>query len=213
MELFKKLIDTARILNNPETGCPWDIKQNFETLQKFILEEACELIDAVDQNDDKEIIEELGDVLYVVIFYCIIAEKEGRFTVSDVIEAERKKLISRHPHVFGEEKARDIEDVKRIWNQAKRKEKSHRTSLFDGVPKSLSALARTQKILSKLIDHEYEELKRIKGQEVFSQDQLGESLLGLVFQAENLGLDAEKSLRKALDQLEKQVKDQEKNRV
>lgn len=213
MDFFKSLMDVAYRLNDPKTGCPWDIKQNFESLQKFILEEACELVDAVDSNDDKEIIEELGDVLYVVLFYCVVAEKEGRFTLEDVINHEKKKLISRHPHVFGDKTAKNPEEVKKIWQEVKKKEKASRSSLFEGIPKTLSSLARAQKMLSMLIDHEYQELKILASKEEFSQEQLGEKFLKLILKAEHLGLDAEKALRGALNNLEDTVNTKKKTSV
>ncbi len=199
---FKKLLDVAYQLNDPESGCPWDVKQNFESLQKFILEEACELVDAVDLDDDKEIVEELGDLLYVVIFYAMVAEKEKRFTLEDVLCQERKKLVSRHPHVFGDKKANSSEDVKQIWEEVKAKEKAHRKSIFEGIPKTLSSLARAQKMISKIIEQEYQDLKEKHLEDNLTEEGLGKTILNLVLKAEHLGLDAEKSLRQALKKLE-----------
>lgn len=201
MKNFKELITVAKKLNDPETGCPWDIKQTFSSLQKFILEESFELVEAVDSENDKEILEELGDVLYVVIFYCMVAMRENRFTLDEVLQAQKEKLVRRHPHVFGDKKVKSADEVNAIWQEVKKEEKPERQSIFEGIPKSLHALARAQKMLSKLIDHEYEVLEKIQGEE----NDLGRKLLHLVYQAEQEGLDAEKSLREALKMIEKRM--------
>lgn len=201
MKVFKELIEVSDRLNNPNTGCPWDIKQTFASLQKYILEEACELIDAVDSGDLDEMVEELGDVLYVVIFYCKVAEREGSFTLEKVLEVLKEKLVRRHPHVFGEIECSSSEDVEVVWKRVKQKEKGHRASALEGIPKSLTALARAQKILSKLIEHECEEIITTSKQ-VIDEEGLGEQMIDLVLRAERHGLDAEKALRKALSKYE-----------
>jgi len=209
MKAFDDLIEVARRLNDPEKGCPWDIKQTFSSLQKYILEEACELIDAVDDNEDKAIIEELGDVLYVVIFYCKVAEREKRFSLDQVLEVLQEKLIRRHPHVFAEAACKTPQEVERQWDEIKQVEKKERTSALDGIPRSLTALARAQKILAKLVHHENKELQEM----VLVQpgnDCLGEQMIQLVLQAEKQGLDAEKILRQVLVKYEDAFKRLEK---
>ena len=104
MKAFDELLDVARTLNG-EKGCPWDIKQTFFSLQPYVIEEAHELVEAVDRGDDQEIVEELGDLLYTVVFYAKVAEREKRFTMEDILNCEKEKLIRRHPHVFGEVEA------------------------------------------------------------------------------------------------------------
>jgi MazG family protein len=201
MKAFQELIEVSNRLNDPHTGCPWDIKQTFTSLQKYILEEACELIDAVDVLDIDNMIEELGDVLYVVIFYCKVAEREQTFTLEKVLEVLKEKLMRRHPHVFGELQCQSSEEVEIAWKKIKQKEKEKRSSVLEGVPRSLTALARAQKILSKLIEHECEEIKSLSRDKI-SEDVLGEQMVGLILQAERHGLDAEKALRKALTKYE-----------
>ena len=201
MKAFKELIEISDRLNDLKTGCPWDIKQTFSSLQKYILEEACELIDAIDKGDLEEMIEELGDVLYIVIFYCKVAEREGSFTLTKVLELLKEKLVRRHPHVFGEVKCASSEDVGILWEKIKQKEKSQRTSALEGIPRSLTALARTQKILSKLIEHECEEIALTAIQEI-NEETLGDQMIELVLRAEHHGLNAEKALRKALSKYE-----------
>ena len=208
MEEFKKLMDVANRLNDPETGCPWDVKQTFKSLQKYILEEACELVDAVDDDDDKDIIEELGDYLYVMIFYSKVAEKENRFTLQDVIEQVTEKLIRRHPHIFGDVSCKTPKEVEKVWDEVKAIEKSHRKSALDGIPRSLLALARAQKVLAKLIDHEYENVKSLAPKKV-SENEMGKQFIDLILQAEADGIDAERCLRNAIKTYEKGFRDWE----
>ena len=101
MEAFDKLLDVAKTLNGPD-GCPWDHTQTFESLKKYVLEEAHEVMEAVDEKDNAHLIEELGDLLYTVVFYAMIAEKESLFTIDEIINHVKDKLVRRHPHVFGD---------------------------------------------------------------------------------------------------------------
>jgi len=202
MREFEELMQVAKRLNDPIGGCQWDVKQTFHSLQKYILEEACELIDAVDLHDIEGMIEELGDVLYVVVFYCKVAEREKAFTMERVLKVLTEKLIRRHPHVFGEAKGRSLAEIESAWQEIKKEEKKERKSPMEGIPRSLTALARAQKILSKLIELECEEIASIT-YEKLDEETLGEEMIQLVLQAEHHGLDAEKSLRKALAKYEK----------
>lgn len=151
MESFKELIEISDILNSPG-GCPWDQKQTFESLRPYVLEEAHEVLEAVDKGDEAEMIEELGDLFYTVIFYAKVAEREKKFSMKEIIEALKAKLIRRHPHVFGEEKAQSMEDIVRTWNRVKSEEKVDRKSALDGIPKTLPSLQKAQKILKKMKD-------------------------------------------------------------
>jgi uncharacterized protein YabN with tetrapyrrole methylase and pyrophosphatase domain len=202
MKEFDELLQVSDRLNDPHKGCPWDIKQTFSSLQKYILEEACELIDAVDQQDLESIIEELGDLLYVVVFYCKVAERDASFNLGRVLKVLKEKLIRRHPHVFGDKKCSSVEEINKAWEEIKKEEKKERKSLLEGIPRSLTALARAQKILSKLIELECEEIASA-AHPVVSEESLGEQMINLVAQAEHHGLDAEKALRKALSKYEK----------
>ena len=130
-------------------GCPWDREQTHESLKPHLLEECYELIDAIDARDDKELKEELGDLLLQVVLHSQMAAEERRFTLDDVAEIISNKLVNRHPHVFGENRLPDSESVVRQWDQIKRVEKQERKSALDGVPKALPALARAQKVQSK----------------------------------------------------------------
>lgn len=139
-------------LRDPETGCPWDREQTLSSLKPCVLEEAYELLAAMDNPDDKaNHIEELGDVLLQVMFQSVMAEQEGRFTFDDVANAISDKLVRRHPHVFGSVDAKDSATVLRNWEQIKQMEhkKESRHSALDGVPSALPALIKAQRTQEK----------------------------------------------------------------
>ncbi len=128
-------------------GCPWDQKQTHESLREYAIEEVYELIDAIDQQDDEGIVEELGDVLLQVMLHSQIGEDNGYFTVDDVIRTVTDKMIHRHPHVFQDKHVHSVDDVMRNWEQLKRDEKGDtRTSILDGIAKHLPALARAYQL-------------------------------------------------------------------
>lgn len=210
MKEFDELIEVSNRLNDPVKGCPWDIKQTFESLQKYILEEACELVDAIEDKDIPGMIEELGDLLYVVIFYCKVAEKDKVFSLEKVLDVLKEKLVRRHPHVFGQVSNLTPLEVEKQWKDIKKEEKKERKGALEGIPRSLSILAKTQKVLSKLIEHEYQDLKKLDHKHSIDEPQLGAKLLQLVLQAEKQGLDAEKLLRQALSSLEESFREWEK---
>ncbi|PTX92053.1 nucleoside triphosphate pyrophosphohydrolase [Verrucomicrobia bacterium LW23] len=130
-------------------GCPWDREQTHETLRQQLVEEVYELLEAIQNRDDKELKEELGDVLLHVVFHSHIAREENRFTFADVLKTLVDKLIRRHPHVFGDVRADNSEAVLVNWNAIKAAEKPERTSALDGVPASLPALMRAAAIQKK----------------------------------------------------------------
>lgn len=132
-------------------GCPWDRKQTHESLRECVIEEAYEVVEAINNNDIDNLIEELGDLLLQVIFHCQLAKEEGTFNMYDVTSTLANKLVHRHPHVFGDLKAENAKEVKDIWEDVKEKEKDIKeyTKKLEDVPKSLSALIRSYKIQSK----------------------------------------------------------------
>ncbi len=139
-------------LRDPETGCPWDREQTLSSLKPCVLEETYELLAAMDEPENTaNHIEELGDVLLQVVFQAVMAEEEGRFTLSDVAEAISDKLVRRHPHVFGDKVAKDASTVLRNWEQIKQTEhaREERRSALDGVPKALPALIKAQRTQEK----------------------------------------------------------------
>ena len=139
-------------LRNPETGCPWDRVQTLSTLKPCVLEETYELLAAMDKPEDQaNYVEELGDVLLQVMFQCVMAEQDGRFSFDDVANAISDKLVRRHPHVFGDVDAKDPATVLRNWEQIKQQEhkKETRHSALDGVPSTLPALLKAQRSQEK----------------------------------------------------------------
>ena len=127
-ELFDKFCGIIEKLRAPD-GCPWDRKQTAESMRKSLLEEAQEAVDAIDNKDDENLAEELGDVLLVVAMITLIKEEEGKFAMSDVLAGVNEKLIRRHPHIFGDAKASTPEEVLKLWNQVKAEEKKKKTTL------------------------------------------------------------------------------------
>lgn len=145
---FARLCEVIAKLRSPE-GCPWDRKQTLSTIKPYTLEETYELLEAIDADDNAAICEELGDVLLQVVLDAQIARDEQRFDIIPVIEGITKKMLDRHPHVFGEEVAESAEDVSQHWDKAKRQEKSERESVLDGIPADLPGLARAARITKK----------------------------------------------------------------
>jgi len=136
-------------LRGPD-GCPWDKKQTHQSLKRYLIEESYELLDAIDRDDIDDMIEELGDVLLQVMLHAQIGEDEGMFSIEDVMESISKKMIRRHPHVFGEASAKDADDVVKNWEQIKAAEKgdqgANEGSLLDRVEKGLPALLRAYEV-------------------------------------------------------------------
>jgi nucleoside triphosphate diphosphatase len=157
-----RLIEIMAALRHPETGCPWDVKQDFTSIAPYTIEEACEVADAIARGDMDDLCEELGDLLLQVAFHARMAEEAGHFAFPDVVEAITTKLIRRHPHVFGDRSADDPAAVKLLWDAIKVQEKAERAarrslsgitdappSLLDGVPPALPALSRAVKLQKK----------------------------------------------------------------
>lgn len=142
---FERLVEIMRRLRRE---CPWDNAQTPETLRQYIMEEAYETIEAIDNKDWQELKKELGDLLLQIVFQAEIAEEDNRFTLRDVIQHINEKLIERHPHVFGEVKVNNAEEVKDNWERLK-VQKENRQTIFEGLPKAMSALLLAQRIQDK----------------------------------------------------------------
>lgn len=146
---FNRLREIIAVLRAPD-GCPWDKKQTHESLREYAVEEVYEFIEAVDEQDDEGMIEELGDVLLQIMLHSQIGEDDGYFTVNDVIQTLADKMIHRHPHVFGDAQVDSVDDVYTNWDALKKVEKGDtRTSVFDGIPKNLPALLKAYKVQKK----------------------------------------------------------------
>lgn len=150
-----------------DEGCPWDREQTHDSLKRYVIEEAYELLEAIEAEDDEALVDELGDVLLQVVFHAQIAAEENRFTMADVIEALRQKLIRRHPHVFGDAEAEDAKEVVRTWAEVKRQERAANASR-DGEPRSL--LASVPRSLPALM--EAEQVQRRAAQVDFQWDDI-----------------------------------------
>ena len=143
-----ELIATAARLRAPG-GCAWDREQTHESLVQYLVEESYELIEAIESGSREELIEELGDVLYQVLFHADIEAEAGSFTLEDVAEHMTAKMVSRHPHVFGDVVADSADAVVANWDAIKAVEKAHRTSVLDGIPEAMPALALADKVLGR----------------------------------------------------------------
>lgn len=214
-ETLARLVGVMRRLLNPG-GCPWDREQTYASLRKYVLEEACEVIDAIDKDDRAALKEELGDLLLQVVFQAELARREGAFAIDDVIGGIVDKLVHRHPHVFGNAKADDANAVLRNWEKIKAAEKKDR-GVLGGVPRSLPALTRAQRVGEKVarvgfdwidvagsrakVAEELGELDQAlaEGDAVAIEEELGDVLFALVNLARHGQVDAEGALRRTID--------------
>lgn len=216
MNEFDKLIDIVKKLRAPD-GCPWDRKQTLYSLKDALIEETCELIDALDNKDIENIKEELGDVLLHVVFHSQTACEDGLFNIEDVICGINEKLIRRHPHVFKNEHYETAEQVKERWDEIKKEENKDKTapdSILDKVPKSLPSLMQAEKLQKKASKYGFdwenpeqvfkklqEELNELhdaykeKNKEHISEE-LGDVIFVLSRLATHLDISADESLRK-----------------
>lgn len=192
-------------------GCPWDAEQTHDSLIKYLIEETYELIDAIESGNRDEMIEELGDVLYQVLFHADIASTtpEENFTIQDVAAHMSAKMISRHPHVFGDRTADTAEDVMEFWDDLKKAEKPGRTSTLDGIPQSMPALALAEKLLGKAdgVGLPPQHLPDAPLWE--NEDEIGSVLLSIVSSAKAQGFDAERALRIRLRELQEDIREAE----
>jgi XTP/dITP diphosphohydrolase len=214
MTKIDELIETARTLRAPG-GCPWDAEQTHQSLTKYLIEETYELIDAIESNDRQQILEELGDVFYHVVFHSDLAESGSLgepFNIQDVAELSIAKMKGRHPHVFGtpEElekyKAETGDDVMKSWDAHKMKEKPERQSVLDGIPSSLPALLLADKVIGKAQKLGVLESEAAPAFALEDEDQLGGLLLALVLSAKHQGLDAERALRETIRELQVEIR-------
>jgi MazG family protein len=146
LQSFQRLLD---IMDDLREKCPWDKKQTIESLRYLTIEETYELSDAILDKKYNDIKKELGDLVLHIVFYAKIASEEKHFDIKDVLDALCEKLINRHPHIYGDVKAENEEDVKRNWEQLKLKEKGGNTTVLAGVPKTMPALVKSMRIQEK----------------------------------------------------------------
>jgi len=219
---FEKLVKLQATLRAPN-GCPWDREQTHMTLRTYLIEEAYEVVEALESGDDAKFAEELGDLLLQVVFHADIARDEGRFDVADVIEGIHEKMVRRHPHVFGEKRAKDAKAVLKSWEKIKAEERNARgtkesakpTSLLDGVshalPGTMEGFQLTRRasrigfdwdsaegVLEKLAEEAAELKKEIaSGDTKRAEEETGDLLFAAVNLARFLHVDPEIALKKA----------------
>ncbi|HTM92451.1 MAG TPA: nucleoside triphosphate pyrophosphohydrolase, partial [Flavisolibacter sp.] len=206
-EAFEKLV---RIMDELREKCPWDRKQTIQSLRQMTLEETYELTDAITENNWKSIKEELGDLLLHIVFYSKIASEQNQFTLEEVLNGISKKLIDRHPHVYGDVEVKDDEDVKRNWEKLKIKE--GKRSVLSGVPKTLPALVKAMRLQEKAkqVGFEWENKEQVwekvkeeeselqeaiqTGEQNKIEEEFGDLVFSLVNFARFLNIDAENAL-------------------
>jgi tetrapyrrole methylase family protein/MazG family protein len=161
---FDRLVRIMSRLRGPG-GCPWDREQDHDSLKPYLIEEAYEVLEALDEKDDRKLMEELGDLLFQVLFHAQMAKEKKRFNIGQVLHATANKMVRRHPHVFGRAKAKDAREVLARWEQLKSEERrnTHRTSVLDGVPKRLPSLLRSYQLQSRAarVGFDWPELKPV----------------------------------------------------
>jgi len=230
MKNIEHLLEVMERLRDPQKGCPWDKQQTFASLIPYTLEESYEVADAIEKQDYTELQQELGDLLFQVVFYAQIAREQGLFDFDDVAGSISEKLIRRHPHVFADEKVDSVEQQTAAWEEHKRKEREKKVdkttavSELDGVIKALPALSRAQKLQRRAarvgfdwenIDDVYaklsEEAAEVKQAVTTSDPQAMEGEVGdLVFSCVNLArsldIDTEEATRKACLKFERRFR-------
>ena len=210
---FVKLLDIVEKLRSPN-GCPWDKEQTHESLLPYFLEEAYEVIESIEEKNWDNLNEELGDVMLHLALQAQISKEEERFSIADSLENINKKLIHRHPHVFGDIIANNPHEVKKNWEDIKHQEK-RRKSRLDGVPQSLPALTRAHRLQQKAshvgFDWDsldmvwrkfYEEIDEVKtaynlNNRISMEEEIGDLLFSVVNLARHMKLDSEDMLRRA----------------
>jgi XTP/dITP diphosphohydrolase len=188
-------------------GCVWDREQTHASLVQYLIEETFELVDAIETGDRDELVEELGDVLYQVIFHADIAAEAGEFTLEDVARHMREKMVARHPHVFGDVVADTSADVMASWEQIKSVEKAHRTSVLEGIPQGMPSLALADKVLGRAAKVGVS--RPATASIPSTEEELGAELLATVVAAKAAGFDSERALRGALRALQDEVREAE----
>ncbi|MGA1784687.1 MAG: MazG family protein [Pontimonas sp.] len=207
---LEQLIATMARLRG-EAGCEWDREQTHESLVRFLIEETYELVDAIESGDREGMKEELGDVLYQLLFHAdIAASADQPFTIDDVAQATDEKMRRRHPHVFGDIEVDGIDDIKANWQKIKAEEKQHRESVFDGLPGNLTGLARASALLDKA-----QKLgvtpDAPTGEAPADEQAFGAWLLAMLYEAKQRGIDSDRALRDAMRLFEQRARETEKD--
>jgi ATP diphosphatase len=227
---ISKLHDVVRKLRDKQDGCPWDIEQNFASIAPYTIEEAYEVADAIERDDMANLRDELGDLLFQVVFHAQMAEEAGLFDLDEVAEGITEKMLRRHPHVFGSESERAEGKKDGSWEQIKESERSDSAddSALAGVAKALPALKRAEKLgkrasrvgfdwpdrrgVREKIHEELDELEEAVGGRVSDdmEEEFGDVLFAVVNLARHLDIDPEKALSGANHKFERRFRDMER---
>ena len=221
---ISRLLEIMAALRNPDGGCPWDLDQDFSTIRHYTIEEAYEVADAIERKDFNDLREELGDLLLQPVFHAQMASEEGLFDFGDVVQAITEKLIRRHPHVFGEQAARDAGGAKARWDDVKEDERARKAeakgtaeaSILDDVAHTLPALSRAEKLTKRAAKvgfdwpswketigkvreelDEVEETMTLSHEKARVAEEVGDLLFAVVNLARQLDVDPEAALRDA----------------
>jgi len=225
---IEDLVEIMAALRDPQTGCPWDVKQDFSTIAPYTIEEAYEVSDAIDRGDMAELREELGDLLLQVVFHAQMAREAGEFELGDVVAAICDKMVDRHPHVFDRRQPLADGELREAWENRKedeRRRKGGHHSALDGVARALPALLRAQKLVRRAARKGFdwpsteeaaakcrEELDELQRAAVSGggagrvEEELGDLLFACAALACRHGVDAEKALRRANDKFERRFR-------
>ena len=229
---LEKLLEVMERLREPDTGCPWDIKQTPETIAPYTIEEAYEVADAIASGDTDQLKDELGDLLFQVVFYAQMYKEQGYFSFDDVANTITNKMLQRHPHVFGSAKKRSAQSQTVAWEDQKAQERKTRaqksgtsSNALEGVARALPALMRAQKLqkraaregfdwseLSPVIAKIREELSEVeaeievRGSHQRLKDEIGDLIFASVNLSRHVGVDAEDALREANTKFERRFR-------
>ena len=229
---LEDIIKVVKRLRNPKNGCPWDIEQTSKSLSKYTLEEAYEVVEAIEKGNISELEDELGDLLLQVIYHSVIAEEKKKFTINDVIGKSVKKMKLRHPHIFLKDKTiKSVQDVNDFWEYQKKIERKKKgsNSALDGVSTSLPAVTRSLKLQKRASKEGFDwnnpqdTLKKVKEElseltiemksnnKKKTKEELGDLLFSCINLSRKLGLDTETVIRESNRKFEKRFKKMEKN--
>lgn len=226
---IEKLLSIMAQLRDPGSGCPWDLEQNYKSLTRYTLEEAYEVIDVIELDKLNELPDELGDLLFQIVFYSQLGKEQGRFDFNDVVEAINDKLIRRHPHVFADEQVSDAAEQTRAWEKHKAAERQQKSTdnshyLLDGISRALPAMTRASKLQKRaaqvgfdwpdrrgVMEKLHEEIAELEQAQATNEKQnIAEELGDILFTCINLvrhhGEDPETLLRACNDRFEQRFK-------
>lgn len=224
---IKKLLEVMRKLRDPNGGCPWDLEQDHKSLRPYVIEEAFEVVDAIDEGESTKLKEELGDLLLQIVFQSQISDELNDFNFDDVADGIAEKMISRHPHVFGDATVTGADEVAANWELIKAKEKRYKGALA-GVPKALPGLLRALRTGEKAaavgfdwenpggpsekVEEEWQELQEAmaSGDKQAIEHELGDLLFSITSVARHLGVDAESALQSTVSRFKRRFEFMEK---